>query len=169
MVTAVGNLAGEGGRLILMPCAPMARQRALLLFSAIAGAVLAVAIVCGLLGAWGVAPLSLLPIAGVGMGIRTSYLRTQVREIVSIDGGMVAIDKHRQRIDERFEFQRGWAQVVLEQPLLPAPDLSHLFIRSHGRQVEIGAFLEDQERLDVAERLRKLMGPTRSFESCVGG
>jgi uncharacterized membrane protein len=169
MVTAVGNPAGEGSRLILMPHAPMTRRRAILLFSSIAGGVLGMAIVCGLLGAWQVMPLSLLVVGGVGLGIRSGYLRTQIREIVSITGGTIAIEKRGRRSPERHEFQRGWAQVVLQQPPIPTPDMSHLFIRSHGRQVEIGAFLDDQEKCDLAERLSRLMGPGRSFDACVDG
>jgi uncharacterized membrane protein len=167
MVTAVGDPAGHGGRLILMPHAPKARERAVLMFSVIASIVLTVAIVCSLLGAWQVAPISLLVVVATGIGVRAGYLRTQVREVVSIDGDTVAVERIVRRRRERHEFQRGWAQVVLEP--LPLQDLSLLFIRSHGRQVELGAFLEDDERQELAERLRRLMGPGRTFAACAEG
>jgi uncharacterized membrane protein len=167
MVTAVGDSAGDGGRLILMPYAPMSRQRATLMFSAIAGGILTVAIICALLGAWEVMPLSLLVIAGIGIAIRSGYLRTQIREVVSITGNTVAVERFWRRKRERHEFQRGWAQVVLERG--PLADLNRLFIRSHGRQIELGAFLDDDERQQVADRLRRLMGPERSFGACAEG
>jgi uncharacterized membrane protein len=169
MVTAVGNLAGEGGRLILSPYAPTSRRVSVVIFSLVTGGILAVAGVCVLLGAWQVMPLSLLVVAAVGMGMRSGYRRTQIEEVVSISGETVAVEKHQLRTKEHYEFQRGWAQVVLHEPLAPMPDLSRLFIRSHGKQVEIGAFLDDEERHELAIRLRQLMGPGRSFTPCATG
>jgi len=169
MVTVVGNLTGEGGRLILSPYAPASKRTALLIFFLVSGAILAVGVTCGLLGAWQVLPVSLIVVTAVGMGLLSGYQRTHVEEVVSISGATVAVEKHRRRARDQYLFQRGWAQVVLEESLAPTPDLSHLFIRSHGRQVEIGAFLDDEERHEAALRLRHLMGPDRSYDSCATG
>jgi uncharacterized membrane protein len=169
MVTAVGNLAGEGGRLILSPYAPTSWQTSMVIFGVVAGGILTVAGVCVLLGAWQVMPLSMLVVAAVGVGMLSGYRRTQIEEVVSIAGETVAVEKHQLRVREHYEFQRGWAQVVLDEPLAPMPDLCRLFIRSHGKQVEIGAFLDDEERHELAARLRRLIGPGRSFESCAAG
>ena len=169
MVTAVGNIGGEGGRLVLSPHAPMTWRSSVFMFAVVAAAVLAVAVVCGLLGAWQVLPMSIMVIGAVGLAMLSGYRRTQIEEVVSISGDTVSIEKHQRRVAQHFEFQRGWAQVVLEEPLAPMRDLSHLFIRSHGRQVEIGAFLDDDERHDLANRLRRVIGPSRAFESCATG
>lgn len=169
MVTAVGDPAGDGGRLILAPHAAMSRERAMRTFLAIAGGVLAAAVACWLLGAWQVMPIALLVIAGVGAAIRSGYLRTQIREVVAIAGNVVAVEKYRRHRRECHEFQRGWAQVVLVLPPAPMEELSRLFIRSHGRQIEVGAFLDDDERQQLAGRLQRLMGPARSFEACIEG
>lgn len=170
MVTAVDGRPGDGGRLILSPHAPMTRGGSLVLFAAVAVPILGVAVVCALLGAWQVLLMSSLVVVAVGAGLLSGYRRTQIDEVVSILGDTVAVDKHQPRATEHHEFQRGWAQVVLEEPLPPMEEFpSRLFIRSHGRQVQIGDFLEDEERRDLAARLQRTMGPGRRFDSCSGG
>lgn len=170
MVTAVGSPAGDGGRLVLSPRAPISPRGVLILFLSVAAGILGVAAICGLLGAWQVMPMSLLVVMALGLGLLAGYRRTQVDEVVSIHDATVAIDRHRrQRTTEHVEFQRGWAQVVLDKPRVPMVDPSHLFIRSHGRQVEIGAFLDDAERHELAACLKRLMGPDRRFDSCSAG
>ncbi|NCW56693.1 MAG: DUF2244 domain-containing protein [Gammaproteobacteria bacterium] len=55
------------------------------------------------------------------------------------------------------EFPRHWAQVRIRaggSPLHP----SRLTVESHGRRHEIGHFLNEQERLGLAARLRRLIG-----------
>jgi uncharacterized membrane protein len=166
MVTAVAGT--DGGRLILSPHAPMSPAGALSLFLLVSSAILSVAIVCALLGAWQVLPMSSLVVLAVGAGLLSGYRRTQIEEVVSVAGETVAIEKHLRRTNEHYEFPRGWAQVVLEEPPIPTPDMSHLFIRAYGRQVEIGAFLDYDEKHDLASTLRRLMGPGRSFDACLG-
>ena len=170
MVTAVAARSGDGGRLILSPRAPMTRRATWVLFVAVATPILGVAMVCTLLGAWQVLVMSTLVVVAVGLGLRSGYRRTQIDEVVSIVGDTVAVDKHQPRATEHHEFQRGWAQVILEEPCPPLEEFpSRLFIRSHGQQVQIGAFLDDNERHELATRLQPLMGPGRRFDSCVAG
>jgi uncharacterized membrane protein len=166
VVTAAGGQTGDGDRLILRPRTPMSPVGVLALFLSVSTAILGVAFICGLLGAWQVLPMSSLVVVALGLGLATGFRRAQIDEVVSIQGGTVAVDKHRQRTTEHYEFQRGWAQVVLDEPKVPMIDPSRLFIRSHGRQVEIGAFLDEAERQELAACLKKLMGPDRRFESC---
>lgn len=113
--------------------------------------------------------MSSLVVVALGVGLAAGFRRTQINEVVSICGATVAVDKHRQRNSEHYEFQRGWAQVVLAEPKVPNIDPSHLFIRSHGRQVEIGAFLDEEERYELAASLRRMMGPDRYYDSCSAG
>jgi len=167
VVTATGGLAGDGDRLVLRPRTPMSPVGVLVLFVSVSSAILGVAFICGLLGAWQVLPMSSLVVVALGLGLVAGHRRTQIDEVVSICGATVAVDKHRHHKCEHHEFQRGWAQVVLVEPNVPMVDPSHLFIRSHGRQVEIGAFLDDTERQELADCLKRLMGPGRRFDSCV--
>jgi len=53
-------------------------------------------------------------------------------------------------------FHPYWAQVLL-QPGRWRGAPSRLLVRSHGREVEIGAFLNDEERRDLQRRLSALV------------
>jgi uncharacterized membrane protein len=56
-------------------------------------------------------------------------------------------------------FHPYWARVALVPGAWRnAP--TRLLVRSHGREAEIGAFLNDEERSDLAQRLTKLLAQT---------
>jgi uncharacterized membrane protein len=55
--------------------------------------------------------------------------------------------------------QPYWLNVILERA--GEPD-NALFLRSHGKQVEVGSFLSPQERNDLAEELRLVLARHRS-------
>jgi uncharacterized membrane protein len=60
-------------------------------------------------------------------------------------------------------FHPYWARLSLQPgPWRGAP--SRLLVRSHGRQVEIGAFLNDEERRDLAQRLSGLLAQAQNSE-----
>ena len=51
--------------------------------------------------------------------------------------------------NRRFQFQSGWVRVRL----LQGYDRQHLLLASHGRKMEIGAFLADEERAQLSTKL----------------
>ena len=55
---------------------------------------------------------------------------------------------------QRYRFQPYWLQVILDRP--EEPD-NALYLRSHGKQLQIGAFLSPQERRDIAGELRHVL------------
>ena len=164
MDCATAITADQGGRIVLHPHAPISALGVFGVFVLVCAPIIAVGWVSGEIGCWYVLPVSLSVCAAVGAGLWVGYRRTQVEEVVSIEGESVAIDKgdrrHRRRA-QHFEFPRGWAQVILQEASAGTDRFTHLFIRSHGRQVEVGAFLDDRDRYHLASMLRQLMGPTR--------
>lgn len=55
---------------------------------------------------------------------------------------------------QRYRFQPYWLQVILDRP--EEPD-NALYLRSHGKQLQIGTFLSPQERRDIAGELRHVL------------
>lgn len=113
-----------------------------------------------LLGYWMILPfagLELLALAAALVQVRLSGCRA---ERVTFTGDRVIVAKERAGQPEGPErvFQRAWARVVLARPL-GGLQPSRLFIRSHGRRVELGDFLSDRERDDLARDLGGLLGP----------
>jgi len=62
------------------------------------------------------------------------------------------VEKGRRYPENQCTLARVWARVVLERcPKQWYP--SRLLIRSHGRAVEVGTFLNEEERRRLAEEL----------------
>jgi uncharacterized membrane protein len=83
--------------------------------------------------------------------------RRHHRQTIIISEATVSIEDLAPPAPRRIEFPRHWAQVRIRpggSPLHP----SRLTVESHGRRHEIGSFLNEQERLGLAKRLKRLIG-----------
>ena len=122
------------------------RQRA---FWFIFGASVFIALAFTVLGAWPV-----LPFAGLEMAVLYAAFRHVDRhaadyECLEINGDRVRIEIRDGRDVRRVELNRHWAQVVMA-------DISgrrRLALRSHGREVEFGRHLTNEERERVGREL----------------
>jgi len=102
-----------------------------------------------ILGAW-----PILPYAGVEMGVLYLAFRYMDRhaadyERIRIRGTSVAIEVHEGANVTRLELNRHWAKVVCE------PDGSRVALRSHGREIQVGRHLSEEQRLEMAQDLRR--------------
>lgn len=99
----------------------------------------------------------ILPFAGLEMlllGACLYHVSSTARqtEVVRVHERTVAVEKGRRGPEQRWEFERAWVRVALQgarHTWYP----SRLVIRSHGREVEIGDFLEESERASLADDL----------------
>jgi len=107
-----------------------------------------------LVGAWVVLPFAGIALMAVAVSFYLVLLRANRIEVVWLTGGTVAVERGRRGPEERTEFPRSWVQVVLE-PAEHRLGTNHLFLRAHGRQTEIGAFLTDEEREHLAQELAR--------------
>ena len=96
-----------------------------------------------------VLPFSGLEILALGAALYICAWRGGVQEVISIDRDNITIETGRQHPEQREIFRRAWAKVVLERSWNSWYP-SRLLIRSHGRQIEIGRFLNEQERQGFA-------------------
>jgi len=99
-------------------------------------------------GAWLVLPFAGLEMAGLYWAFRCIERHARDYERIAIDGDKVKIERFEAGRAQRDEFNRCWAQLVA------APGGGRLALRSHGREVEIGRHMNDDERLVLARELR---------------
>ncbi len=118
------------------------------------GCILAVSLGIALALTWVFGAWLILPFAGLEMLVL--YLAFRHVERHAADYERVAVEGDRLNVEvldggriSRFEFNRCWAQVVC------ASDGSRLALRSHGRELEIGRHLNEEQRLTVARQLRR--------------
>ena len=103
----------------------------------------------------------ILPFSGVellmlGTALYVTAWRGGSREIIMFTKDKIIVEAGRKGPLQRVEFQRHWAKVRLER------SRNHwypcrLLIQSHGRQIEIGRFLNEQERQGLAKKLQSAL------------
>ncbi|RKF16061.1 DUF2244 domain-containing protein [Roseovarius spongiae] len=105
---------------------------------------------------WGLLPFLALAVAGLWWALKRSYASGRVHEALTIDAEAI----HLTRTDPRGEVREWdcnsyWAQVDMYPTGGPVPH--YLTLRGAGREVEIGAFLSEDERKALySELLREL-------------
>ena len=144
-------------RIEIAPHCSLSPRGARWFFISICIASLSIALPISLMGFWLVLPFAGLEIALVGWALRVSMARQHQRQTIIVSEDLVTIEDVSPPTRQRVEFPRHWAQVRIRaggSPLHP----SRLTVESHGRGLEIGHFLNEQERLSLAKRLRRLIG-----------
>lgn len=104
------------------------------------------------LGMWMMLPFAGLEMLVLGLALYRCSLRSCRQEVITIQGQQVRVAVGRDEPERSCTFDRSWARVILDRAEVRGYP-SRLWIRSHGRQVEIGACLVDEERQRLAAAL----------------
>lgn len=106
------------------------------------------------------APLfALLESAIVAVALLVSWRRGGRSERIRLDAEVLEVQTHPGHHCTRF--QSGWVRVWLQQ----GSGRQHLLLASHGRQLEIGAFLVDSEREALREKLNTVLRGLKASRS----
>ncbi len=100
-------------------------------------------------GAWLILPFAGLEMLVLYLAFRCVERHAGDYERVAIEGDTLNVEVFDGGRMSRFEFNRYWAQVVC------AGDGSRLALRSHGRELEIGRHLNEDQRLAMARELKR--------------
>lgn len=111
-----------------------------------------IAIACALQGAWLVLPFAGLEMLALGAALYVVARRAQRWQVVSVHGDCVEITQFGSTQEPPQVFQRAWARVHL-QPAAIQGHPSRLTIGSHGRRVEIGGCLSEDDKKYLAREL----------------
>ena len=101
-----------------------------------------------------VLPFSGLDVIALGVALYITARRSELREVITISEGMVAVETGHKKPETKYEFKGSWTRVIL-QTQKESWHPSQLFIRSGGEQIEIGSFLNEDERVELASELKK--------------
>ena len=115
------------------------------------------------LGAWQgnvFAPLfALVESAAVAYALSVAWRAGDRSERITLDGSSLVVQSLPSR--RSMSFQSYWVRVLLE----PGNGRHRLLLSSHGHELEIGAFLAEQERVELSKKLMVLLadfnGPPR--------
>ena len=158
MVAAYHDAGTPNYRFVIRPNCSLSWKGAQLFFAGMCAVSFGIAIGFTMMGAWLVLPFAGLEMGVLGVCLYLGACRSAASEVVSIRDDIVEIQiRKRGRAPLRVcHFQRTWARVNMWRPVngwLP----SRLTIRSHGREMEIGADLNEDERESLARELRRVI------------
>ncbi len=119
----------------------------------------------GLIGTvllWGLLPFMLLAVGGIWFAIRRNNRDRQILEILTIDHETLRLVRHNPRgPDQDWEGNPYWVKVAMHERGGPVP--YYVTLQGSGREVEIGAFLSEDERktlfAELSDRVRVLAHP----------
>lgn len=107
-------------------------------------------------GLWLVGPFSGLEVAAIWAGLYCCSRATYRRELIVVQDERVIVLRGRGRLQSRDEVVRAWARLRWQS--VRERGRSCLQLGSHGRFFEIGAFLVEAERQQLADDLGRLLG-----------
>lgn len=149
--------AEEGLRtFVVMPNRAMSWRGLVGAYAGIAVVAMAVAFYFYLKGLTLVLPFSGLELLFLGAVLYITAWKSDWREVVTVREATISVQTGRYGPESHFEFQRQWVKLILARSGSWYP--SRLLLRSHGRQIEIGRFLNEQERQGLAEMLAEALG-----------
>jgi uncharacterized membrane protein len=144
-------------RIVIQPNRSLTRRQLQLVFAVIAVVCLGIACVFAAFGMWPVLPFAGAEVLVVGIGLYLSAVGGRETEFVSVSSDKVAVEKAGRRMRRRWELNRAWLQIRLLPPRIRWYP-TRLVIRSHGNEVELGGFLNEDERRQLAGELRSAIG-----------
>ena len=101
---------------------------------------------------WGILPFAIFAIGGLYLAIMRNYRDGELLEELSIWPDRVALVRHNPRGERQdWEANPHWVKVRLHPE--GGPVENYVTLTGGGREVEIGAFLSEEERLSLFEDL----------------
>ena len=140
----------------LAPHCSLSPRGALLFFGSVCFATFGVAGVATAFGYWPVLPFAGAEMLLLGWALHSNMQRRFDKESIDVSDTEVIIEYARGN-PQRVVFPRHWARVKIRRPKSPL-HRGHLVIESHGRAYEVGKFLSEEERHQLAAALKQLIG-----------
>jgi len=106
-------------------------------------------------GAWLVLPFAGLELLVLGLAFYLVHCHSEDYESITITGGNLAVEWREYKTTSRMVFQCYWARVILRD--VPGGE-QRLWLRSHGREVELGRYMNNDARLILAGQLKQRTG-----------
>lgn len=134
------------------PNVSLSYEHRLLCFAAIAATSLLVALLFAYHGIWMILPFAGLEIVALGWAFHHLNCHARDFERITFDANSITIETHDHKNVYRTELQRYWVRVILRES--PITRRVRLYLRSHGREIEVGRFMNDEERASLARQMR---------------
>lgn len=106
---------------------------------------------------WGLLPFLLLAVGGIWYALNRSYHDRSISEVLLITPNITQLDRSNPRAqDQHWECNTYWVRAALHPSEGPVPN--YVTLQGGGREVEIGAFLSEEERIALYSELCARLG-----------
>ena len=156
MLTRDNKQGSSQSRFVIRPNSSLSWRGNLLFFVIMVIISFGIAGVFAAMGYWVVFPFAGLEMAALGVALMLCSWRANQCEVVSISDDTVEVIAGRHKPERRYTFNRHWARVVLAPPVIKGYP-NRLVLRSHGRELEVGACLNNEERQQLAQAIQKAL------------
>ena len=140
-------------RIILSPNCSISWRELLLFYLFTCVVALAIGVFFLFQGLWLVLPFSGLEMAALGACLYLTSRKVYRREVITLGRDRTRVEQGGRRVDESGEFETPWRRLIDERSGVRERD-RRLAIGSHGNYVEIGNFLDQNEKDALAFRLK---------------
>lgn len=101
---------------------------------------------------WGILPFFLLAVAGIWLALDLNYRQRRILEVLTLSDSHAHLIRHNPRGEVlEWDCNRYWARPALHENDGPIP--YYVTLKGGGREVEIGAFLSEDERRTLYDEL----------------
>lgn len=156
MPVCLSDVSATSGRFVVRPNRSITRKGLFLVFLGIGAAAVVVGLRFWLLGAWVVLPITVLELIVLGTAFFLVERETRFCETIDLSEKAVSVVQKDWKSQRVWRYPTYWVQVIFR----PDPKgwyPSHLYLRSHGDSLEIGACLNDEERFALSQDLTKII------------
>ena len=113
----------------------------------------------GSVGLWGLLPFQMLAVWGIFFALRRNRRARQIIEVLTLSGEQAHLVRTNPKGDtQEWDCNRYWTQVIKYDREGPVPQ--YVTLKGMGREVEIGAFLSEEERIALYDDLIKALKRT---------
>ncbi|SMC71871.1 Uncharacterized membrane protein [Primorskyibacter flagellatus] len=120
----------------------------------------------GLLGTvllWGLLPFGMLALAGLWYALRRNEADREILETLTIGADSIHLVRTNPRgAEQEWQCNPYWAKLTMHPQNGPVPH--YITLSGAGREVEIGAFLSENERMALYSELTDRMRRITSFQ-----
>ena len=149
--------AGDGfARVISRPNCSLNWRQTMRFYAWMCVVSIGIALVFAVQGIWMILPLAGAELLALGVALYWVACRTHECEVVSVGPQSIVVERGRTAPRVHLEFPRAWTRLELE-PRVNASRSHRLLLRASGRSTELGAFLTNAEREELAGVLRTAM------------
>ena len=107
-------------------------------------------------GAWLIAPFSGLEVLALLVCLYLCARSNIQTEVIKFSPDKVTVEQGRTFAERSWEYHRSWAKIFVRKPQHKGhPD--QVVIRSHGKELELGSFLNTDDKEKLVQKLRKII------------